>query len=344
MDKQAVKMKTLGAIFLISLLSFGCGGAGTTPAGDGSPTLGITSVQAGAGKPTPKPNFALNLMNKGLGFFLDQPVLAAVCPTGGQTFPIDTGNLDSGSGSRVWVSQAYLIMDEIEFNFGFPNLPRASDPQTGPFAFDLTNSDALVPERVTLDPIKFPPANYDLAKFKIARLDNTIDPVDQRPINLGNHLNDFMRKLLLDTGSTATSRRPSVWIEGIMRVGATGPCKTFTFFTDKLRQEETIFSSTPLHQTVDPSTLDVVFFLDILQAFKDMDNDPSFFQELELEIVNDLGVPDLLDGRLEDNSPLGFGTLRAQELATGILGQFQVWVQNPGTFNGTLSASAEQAS
>jgi hypothetical protein len=280
-------------------------------------------------------------MNKGLAFLFGRPVLAAPvpgpCPTNDPSFPIVI-DLNT-SQSKIWVSQAYLIMDEIEFNFSISGT--APSPQIGPFAIDLTDSDdnaLMVPESITIDPNIIPPANYDLARFKVARLDGTITPEDRRPVNLGVNLDPFMAKLFVD-GSATTDRRPSIWIEGFMRVGSlTTTCSPFTFFTDDF-QTKVITFTPPV--TVDPNQLDVVFFLNIRKAFENLDS-PTFFQDLESETGENIFGDDFLDGRLRATDSFGvpLGTPQAKLLANELLNQFNVFSQGSGTFDGTMDANA----
>ncbi len=328
MDKQAVKMKTLGAIFLISLLSFGCGSAGSGGnAGDGSPTLGITSIQKGVGG-TPKPNLALNLMNKGLGFLFGTPVIAQTACS-----PADSAITIPMNDGTIYITQAYAILDEVEF--GLPT--SVIHIQTGPFALDLTNRDPDVPEMVTLSTI--PRNNYTFAKFKIGRLDAT----DLPPINLvGDPLSSFI-STLFDVIQGGVERRPSIWIEGFMQLDTPGSlCEPFIFFTDKDQKPVPPINFVGTG-SIDPSQLDVILFLDIEQAFADaLGLSATPVQDFIGEIGSMPFEGDFLDGRTFNEGKMG--TPNAVKLANELFRVLNVFSQPAGSFTGTMEDDAFQES
>lgn len=219
-------------------------------------------------------------------------------------------------------------------NLGSFTVPPSTSIETGAFAFDMTDSDdngLNVPESEILDEIL--PDNYQQVKFKLSRLDEAQGPPDQRPKNLvGQQLDDFMAKLFEGSPPLPDERRPSMWIEGFMEVTSTGNCSPFTFFTNK---EQTITIPFANQQTVDPSQLDVIFFLDIDQAFNNLS--PTFVQDLDAEIGMNIFGTDFLDGRDFKDT---LGTENAVTLAGKLTNAFEVFIQGPGTFDGTMDFDA----
>jgi len=313
-----VKFRLILSLF-VALLS-GCsengigvgsgGGAGAGGNGDGSPTLGITSIE----KPAPalKPTQARGRFDRGLGFLFGNPVMAqsADCPPAAFKHAV---RLNDGA---IWITQAYLILDEIEFEV--PTLPPVDGPEIGPFAFDLTATDPDVPQEIRPD---VPPGNYSGMKFRIKRVDDF--PTEQ-PKNLGDRLDSFMGKIFDD----ATKRRPSVWIEGVMQADGQA-CRSFKFVTDQEWRVRLPFSP---GATVDPTRLDVVTLLDLPQAFETA-------QVTVAGLVGEIGGVsspqddlggDFLDGRT--TAPAKWGTENAKKVAARLPEGFKVFMQTAGTF------------
>lgn len=319
------------AILLITALLFGCGG---NTEGDGSPTLGITSVQK-TGTPTPKPSLALNWLNRGLGFMFGEPVMAQAVPP---CDPASFAHKIPMADGTIWVTQAYIIIDEIEFNFILdnPSITR----EFGAFAFDLTNNvddPFMVPEADILENII--PDNYEVLKVKIGRVDGT---PGEEPINLGTNLAAFMEEVF--DGSfrgSAVDRRPSFWIKGVIEVNGSGMCSNFKFFADIEEQVPFPFVN---QGTINPGSLDVVFFVDIVKAFEQLD-DGTFVQGLDGEIGRSSFEGIFLDGRTQflPVPPPVPPSPNAQALATELFNRFEVFTQPRGSFDGTLAAVPDPA-
>jgi len=261
----------------------------------------------------------MNWLNRGLGFMFGNPAVAQLpCPSLAvtKTIPMRDGT--------IWITQGYIILDEIEFDLS----PERVSPQFGPFAFDLTNSDPLVPTVIALSNVL--PDNYQFVQFKIARFD-----IDSPPINLGDNQATFTAKLF-DAGPP--ERRPSIWIEGFME--STGTlCTPFTFFTDIAGVKTMNFIN---NKTVDPNNLDVVLFLDIDQAFQTFNAGPSPVEDFIDEIGSIPFGSDFLDGRVFNDGRRG--TQKAILLAFELFNELQIWTQTQGSFDGTMAFNAEQVS
>jgi len=214
-------LKFLG-VTAIGLMVAGCGGGGSGDGGSDTtaPTLGITSIQKVGATAIPnenassKPVFASNLFTKGWSLgprraFAQTAPCVSDAPT---SFGV--------SGGKVWIRQAYAILDEVEFNREPSTTP---SPEFGPFALDLTNTDANVGEAITVD---VPEGNYSSVKYRIKRIEN--DPL---PIKNVEDVSAFRGKLV----DGEKKRRPSVWIDGMIGVGSEGEgffCKDFIFVAD----------------------------------------------------------------------------------------------------------------
>ncbi|MFQ5543765.1 MAG: hypothetical protein ACE5FY_05380 [Nitrospiria bacterium] len=323
-----------GALFLVScggssesvnLLSGRQGGAPTiegssaqgTQGGaltvDGTPTLGITSIQKNQGQLAAKRFASVTALN------CDETAV--------HQFNI--------SGGSVWISQAYLIIDEIEMHL--PNgTMEAHLP--GPYAFDLTASDPDIPEDLELE---IPSEDYTEIRFKINRFD-----IDKPPRNLGDQLSAFILKIF----DQEKKQRPSIWIEGWLRettetiVPAT--CHSFTLLTDQTWLMEVPFLP---GKTVNPTKVDLVFLSDLPGAFQASGVTVS---ELISEIGQNGGTEssenplghNFLDGRLINAKK--WGTPGAMKIAETLPQQFKVFTQEVGTFVGdpSVGADAEEVS
>jgi hypothetical protein len=256
------KMKNvLRAWLLITIgLTFAaCGGGGeggSDGGGAGNPTLGILSIQKLGATAIPnenvssKPVFASNLFGKGWGLGPRQAFAQTSCPVSAPTtFVIP--------GGKVWVNQAYAILDEVEFDREPSTTP---SPEFGPFALDLTNSDDNVGEAITVD---VPEGNYSGVKYRIKRVDDNND--DGTPMVILNVTDSAaFKNLIMDTN---VKRRPSVWVEGVIGIGSEAAgfssCKSFTFITDHRWEVTVPFQSSSAGSTA----LDAVLLFDLSGAF-----------------------------------------------------------------------------
>lgn len=248
-----ILLKFLGGA-AIGLMVAACGGGGSGDGGSDAtaPTLGITSIQKVGATAIPnenvtsKPVFASNLFGKGWSLAPRQAFAQTSCPESAPTsFAIP--------GGKIWVNQAYAILDEVEFNREPSTTP---SPEFGPFALDLTNTDSNVGEAITVD---VPEGNYSSVKYRIKRIEDQAMPI----LNVADP--GLFRSQVLDNDK---KRRPSVWVEGMIGIGSEAAgfssCKSFTFVTDH-RWEVTIpFSGGASDQ---PTALDAVLLFDLSGAF-----------------------------------------------------------------------------
>lgn len=315
-------MKNPIKLWLIVALFFGlvaCGGGGGAAGGGGNaagsenpsgPTLGMTAVPQAAGASASV--FSKVLVQAGHFFAGGQALAQSSCPP--ENFKHQFTLVDG----TLWLSQAYVIADEVEFR----RQPSSfTSPEFGPFALDLTGTDPNVPEAIS---ISVPTENYNGVKFKIKRLE---DDRAEQPKNVSN-LPAFLEKLGF---SGNDDRRPSVWIQGVIGLGAPGSftrCTPFTFVTDHRWQVTVPFSS---GVTADPNTVDAVIFFDLEGAFQSSGVTAA---ELEAEVGQPSSKKPLgagfLDGRTKDDR---FGTPKARQLAVAFPTRMQLFVQQGGTFS-----------
>ncbi|NKE73759.1 hypothetical protein [Candidatus Manganitrophus noduliformans] len=253
-----IALKFFG-VAMIGLAVAACGGGGSDDGGSDAiaPTLGITSVQkVGAtaipnGNVSSKPVFASNFLRKGWSLAPRQAFAQPASCLSDAPTSFDV------SGGKIWVKQAYAILDEVEFNREPSTTP---SPEFGPFALDLTNSDDTVGEAITVD---VPEGNYSGVKYRIKRVDDTND--DGTPMVILNVTDSAAFKNLIM--NTDVKRRPSVWIEGVIGVGSEAAgfssCKDFTFVTDHRWEVTVPFQSSSAGSTA----LDAVLLFDLSGAF-----------------------------------------------------------------------------
>ncbi|MCG3117649.1 MAG: hypothetical protein LLH30_18425 [Candidatus Manganitrophus sp. SA1] len=253
-------MKTLlrfWMMIVIGLTIAACGGGGSEGGSDGggagNPTLGILSIQKVGATAIPnanvssKPVFASNLFGKGWRLGPRQAFAqAAPCVSDAPTSFVV-------SGGKVWINQAYAIVDEVEFNRE-PSV--AASPEFGPFALDLTNTDANVGEAITVDVSE---GNYSSVKYRIKRIEDEAMPI----LNVSDAA--LFRSKVLDNN---TKRRPSVWVEGVIGIGSEAAgfssCTSFTFVTDHRWEVIIPFSGGASSQ---PKPVDAVLLFDLSGAF-----------------------------------------------------------------------------
>jgi len=233
------------------------GDGGSDGGGAGNPTLGILSIQKLGATAIPnanaaaKPAFTSNFFGKGWRLGPRQAFAqAATCVS-------DAPTSFAVSGGKVWINQAYAIVDEVEFN---REPSSATSPEFGPFALDLTNTDANVGEAITVD---VPEGNYSSVKYRIKRVDDNND--DGTPMVILNVTDSAaFKNLIMDTN---VKRRPSVWVEGMIGIGSEAAgfssCKSFTFVTDHRWEVTVPFQSSSVGSTA----LDAVLLFDLSGAF-----------------------------------------------------------------------------
>ncbi|TAK07473.1 MAG: hypothetical protein EPO39_06500 [Candidatus Manganitrophaceae bacterium] len=310
-----ISFKFLG-LAVIGLMVTACGGGGSGDGGSDEtvPTLGITSIQKVGATAIPnantssKPVFASKLFDGGwiLG---PRHAFAQVTPCA-----TDAPTSFAVSGGKIWINQAYTILDEVEFNREPSTTP---SPEFGPFALDLTNTDANVGEAITVD---IPQGNYSGVKYRIKRIEDDVN----QPIKNVESVSAFRGKLVGDP-----KRRPSVWVEGVIGVGSEGEgfssCKDFIFVADH-RWEVRI----PLRSASAGSTaVNAVLFFDLEGAFKSgMSTSGATAQGLVGEVgagtVDNMG-PQFLDGRTKDSD---HGTPAAKAITAALPSNVKVFSQS----------------
>jgi len=317
--KTYLKLK-FWMIAAIGLSVVACGGGGSD--GTTAPTLGISSVQkmGATAIPNPaaaaKPSFASNVLGKGVNWIFDKGVANAAavpCSAAAASF-FDI------SGGRVWISEAYAILDEVELK----NEAAIDDAEFGPFALDLTDTDDNVGEAIQIDA---PAGNYTGVRFRVKRVEDEATPI----LNVTDPA--VFRSKVLDNG---VKRRPSIWVKGAIGVGSEATsftCKDFTFVTDH-RWEVTIpFKSASTGTT----PVDAVILFDLEGAFKAMltasnANARNLSDEVG-QVLNQgseyMGTQ-YLDGRTKDPD---HGTPLAEALTAQVPGNMEVFVQGAGTID-----------
>lgn len=300
-------------IAAVGLSVAACGGGGSD--GTTTPSLGISSVQkmGATAIPNPaaaaKPSFASNF-GKGINRLFSGGIAnaqAAPCPTSAPaSFDI--------SGGKIWIHEAYAILDEVELK----NQAAIDDPEFGPFALDLTDTDPNVGEAIQVDA---PAGNYTGIRFRIKRVED--DPA----VPLRNV--DDSTAFRLKINDNDTKRRPSIYLVGTIEVTG-GSCKDFIFVTDH-RWEVTIpFKSASAGTT----PVDAVILFDLAGAFN---ASGATAQGLSDEIGQGQATlgsewmgPEYLDGRTKDPD---HGTPLAEALTANLPGNMEVFVQGAGTLD-----------
>lgn len=301
-------------IAAVGLSVAACGGGGSD--GTATPSLGISSVQkmGATAIPNPaaaKPSFASNF-GKGINRLFSGGIAnaqAAPCPTSAPaSFDI--------SGGKIWIHEAYAILDEVELK----NQAAIDDPEFGPFALDLTDTDDNVGESIQVDA---PAGNYTGVKFRVKRVEDEAMPI----LNVTNSA--AFRSKVLDNN---TKRRPSVYLVGTIEVTG-GSCKDFIFVTDH-RWEVTIpFESASAGTT----PVDAVILFDLAGAFNaTLTASNANAQSLSDEVGQVLNQgsehmgAQYLDGRTKDPD---HGTPLAEALTANLPGNMEVFVQGAGAID-----------
>jgi len=270
-----------------------------------NPTLGVTSIQKAPHINKPQ---------------RQQP--SGGCPST-VSAPAHTISLSDGT---IWITQAYLILDEIEFHFTKGPGNEGFEPISGgPFAIDLTVTDPLVPENIKHS---IAAGSYVRTKLRFKSIDET-----DLPKNLGRHLEVFVRQFL----GSSEGKKTSILMNGCLQKSGSGDTIPFRFITDgDWRLKVDFFEG----KTVNPGRQDIIFLADLKAAF--LDSIPSVSDLID-ELLDSGGPlqPKLMDGRLtSQNSPI------AQSLAKSIPVHFSVFTQEAGSFEKApgLASDAEAVS
>lgn len=314
-------MKTLlrfWMMIVIGLTIAACGGGGSEEGSDGggagNPTLGILSIQKVGATAIPnanvssKPVFASNLFGKGWSLGPRQAFAqAAPCVS-------DAPTSFNVSGGKIWINQAYAILDEVEFD---REPSTTTSPEFGPFALDLTNTDANVGEAITVD---VPEGNYSSVKYRIKRIEDDVN----QPIKNVENVGTFRGKLVGDP-----KRRPSVWIEGVIGVGSESggftSCRTFIFVADHRWEVRIPFQNASAGLTAS----NAVLLFDLEGAFTaGMTASGATAQSLAGEVgggAEDNMGAQFLDGRTKDPD---HGTPIAEAVTAALPGNVKVFAQS----------------
>lgn len=306
-------------LIAIGLTFAACGGGGEggsdgSGGGAGNPTLGILSIQKLGATAIPntsvssKPVFASNLFGKGWRLGPRQAFAqAAPCVSGAPTsFAV--------SGGKVWINQAYAIVDEVEFN---REPSTTASPEFGPFALDLTNTDANVGEAITVD---VPEGNYSSVKYRIKRIEDDLNQTIKNVADVGV----FRGKLVGEP-----KRRPSVWIEGAIGVGSDAQgfssCREFIFVADHRWEVRVPFQSVSAGSTAS----NAVLLFDLEAAFTaGMAASGATAQSLGEEVgggAEDNMGAQYLDGRTKDED---HGTSIAKAITAALPGNVKIFSQS----------------
>ena len=327
-------LNTIG-VTLIALSMVACGSSG---GGDGtSPnmTLGITSL--GSGTTATKPSFASNVFDKTLNFFSTREAMAnnttGDCNPSGTFLKItDT----SVATDMIWITKAYAILDEFEFEDVNSSSSSSSDSVDDniQWAIDLLNNDPNVDSNV---PLVVPVGLVANAiKFKIQRLeDNQLNLLK----GVTNQA-DFLAAIGFGTTGQAQKVRPSVYLKGSIMAG--GTCHTFQFITDARFRTKVPFAS----GNFDPASVKGVLQFDIVSAFKNSGiTVAGLAGELGAQVPNAgdskrLPAGDYLDGRTKDPTT---GSTNAVLWAKKLVSSWEVFTK-PLNSDNTLDTSATHIS
>jgi hypothetical protein len=290
------------------------GGSGGTD--NTTPTLGITSVQKVGATAIPNPNTALkptwiSLPSPMKGRFSGKGIaFAAHCAADPSLFTTSF----AVPGGKVWIKEAYAILDEVEFE----TAPSTGSPEVGPFALDLTNSDDNVGQAVG---VSVPAGNYTGVKFRIKRLDDAPAPI----FNVTDPAS--FRSKILDSSS---KRRPSLYIAGTLEKTAGDSCKEFIFIADHRWEVRIPFRNTPSGTTA----VEAILLFDLENAFKSgMTTSGADVQgligEVGAETTDYMGAL-FLDGRTKDPD---HGTPIAEAIAASIPRSMKVFIQSSGAMD-----------
>lgn len=320
-------LSKFGMMILIGLAVAACsagsdfGGPGGTGGGGGgdntTPTLGITSVQKMGATAIPNPKAASkpSLTSKALPMksrfaFGNGLAFAAPCAVDPTLFTTSF----SVEGGKIWIKEAYAILDEVDFEVE----PSAASPEIGPFALDLTHTDDNVGQAINLS---VPAGNYTGVKFRIQRLEDAPAPI----LNVADPAS-FRSKLL----DNASGRRPSLYIAGTLEATAGDSCKEFIFIADHRWEVRIPFRNAASGTTA----VEAVFLFDLEKAFKSaMTASGATLQALIGEVgagTNDNMGAQFLDGRTKDPD---HGTPVAEAIAAAIPRSMKVFVQSAGSMD-----------
>jgi len=312
--KRSLFFKTLG-LTALGVAMVACGSSG----GNGTPTLGVTSISKMGvtaipnANATAKPSFAKAAFDKGSDFlFGEKFAFAAHTPCSANTAPI-TADIPGG---EIEIHEAIVILDEVEADLQGSS---SSSPKMGPFALDLLDNDPDAGEIISLN---LPAGNYEKFKTTFKRVDD----------DLNNNIPQLIKDKLLDSGK---KRRPSVWIKGwLVDAANANTCTAFTFVTDKKWRVTIPFAKS---FSESGNGIDLVVVFDLVDALKESLTDNSADVAALVAERGQVGSgtsPDpvmgaaFLDGRVKDTS--NQGTKLAVAWANKIPSKVDVFAQNKG--------------
>lgn len=301
----------------------GCGGgSGEGVASTTAPTLGIASVQKVGATAIPnlnvisKPSFISAAFSKAGRFPFGKGIaFAAHCPD-----PSLFATSFAVEGGKVWIKEAYAILDEVEFE----TEPSADSPENGPFALDLTHTDDNVGQAIT---VSVPAGDYTGIKFRVKRVEDAPAPI----LNVADPVS-FRGKLL----DGASKRRPSVYIAGTMESTAGDSCKDFIYIADHRWEVRIPFRTASGGATA----VDAVLLLDLEGVFKSaMAASGATVQTLMGEVgagaVDNMGGQ-YLDGRTQDPD---HGTPLSKAITAALPNNVKVFVQSSGVMEDNPSGT-----
>lgn len=298
----------------------GCGGGsdGTGVTGPVAlvPTLEISSVQKVGATAIPnanaaaKPSLISAAFSKagrfsfGTGF-----AFAAHCPD-----PALFATSFDVEGGKVWIKEAYAILDEVEFE----TEPSTDSAETGPFALDLTNNDDNVGQAIG---VSVPAGSYNAIKFRIKRMDDAPAPI----LNVTDTAS-FRSKLL----NSSAKRRPSVYIAGTVQATAGDLCKEFIFIADHRWEIKIPFKNV----SGGAAAVDAVLLFDLEKAFKTAMTTlgataATLSGEVGAGTVDNMGAQ-FLDGRTKDPD---HGTPIAEAITAALPRNMKVFIQSSGAID-----------
>jgi hypothetical protein len=298
----------------------GCGGGGDSGGVTGPvilvPTLEISSVQKVGATAVPnanaaaKPSLISAAFSKAGRFSFGTGVaFAAHCPD-----PALFATSFDVEGGKVWIKEAYAILDEVEFE----TEPSTDSAETGPFALDLTNNDDNVGQAIS---VNVPAGNYNAIKFRIKRMDDAPAPI----LNVTDAAS-FRGKLL----NSSTKRRPSVYIAGTVQATAGDVCKEFVFIADHRWEVEIPFRNA----SSGAASVDAVLLFDLEGSFKTAmaglgATAEGLIGEVGAGTEDNMGAQ-FLDGRTKDPD---HGTPIAEAITAALPRNMKVFVQSSGTLD-----------
>jgi hypothetical protein len=299
----------------IGLAVAACGGTGGGSSAT-TPTLEIASVQKMGATVIPnvnitsKPSLISAAFSKAGRFSLRTGVaFAAHCPD--PSLFVTSFDVDGG---KIWIKEAYAILDEVEFE----TQPSTGSPEVGPFALDLTNTDVNVGQAINMN---VPAGNYSSVKFRIKRVEDDASPI----LNVTDPAS-FKAKVL----DNNAKRRPSVYIAGTIQATAGDACKEFIFIADHRWEVRIPFRSA----SASPAAAEAVLLFDLEGAIKSAMTASGgtalgLMGEVGAGAVDNMGAQ-FLDGRTKDPD---HGTPIAEAITAALPLKMKVFVQSAGAMD-----------